>query len=69
MTEEKYQCEFCGKEFARAKTLVDHLCTKKLRHIQKQDANVRIGFQTWLFFRKYNKISIEIYLNKNYIHF
>jgi hypothetical protein len=56
MTDEKYQCEFCGKEFARAKTLVDHLCTKKLRHIQKQDSNVRIGFQTWLFFRKYNKI-------------
>jgi len=47
---EKYQCEFCNREFVRESTLYKHLCENKRRWQQKDLPGNRIGFQCWLRF-------------------
>lgn len=40
-------CNFCGKGFAREKTLETHVCEKKRRALQKNDTAVRLGFYVY----------------------
>lgn len=47
---EKYQCEFCNREFVRESTLYKHICENKRRWQQKDLPGNRIGFQCWLQF-------------------
>jgi hypothetical protein len=51
-TENKPTCKFCGKSFAKETTLISHMCEQKRRHQQKDDAGVRIGYNTYLIFYK-----------------
>lgn len=36
-----YKCEFCGKLFAKEKTLVVHVCEQKRRHLSKTEKHVQ----------------------------
>lgn len=36
-----YKCEYCGKLFAKEKTLVVHVCEQKRRHLSKNEKHVQ----------------------------
>jgi hypothetical protein len=36
-----YKCVYCGKEFAKEKTLIVHVCEKKRRHLSKNEKHVK----------------------------
>jgi hypothetical protein len=36
-----YKCGYCGKEFAKEKTLVVHVCEKKRRHLSRSEKHVQ----------------------------
>ena len=42
-----YKCEFCGKLFAKEKTLVVHICEQKRRHLGKTEKHVQLGLLTF----------------------
>ena len=42
-----YKCEFCGKLFAKEKTLVVHVCEQKRRHLSKTEKHVQAGLLTY----------------------
>lgn len=46
----KHICGFCHREFVRETSLSVHLCEPKRRHSEREEAGVRIGFNTWLRF-------------------
>lgn len=50
----KYGCDFCGREFARESTIAKHICEYKQRHMNKDLAGNRIGFQAWVQFYQKN---------------
>lgn len=43
----KYKCEYCGKLFAKEKTLVVHICEQKRRHLAKNEKHVQMGLLTF----------------------
>jgi hypothetical protein len=42
-----YKCDFCGKLFAKEKTLVVHVCEQKRRHLSKGEKHVQMGLLTF----------------------
>jgi len=50
MSEHKFTCTFCGKSFARERTIEVHLCEQKRRFQQKDEQGVRLGFNAFLLF-------------------
>ena len=42
-----YKCEYCGKFFAKEKTLVVHICEQKRRHLSKNERHVQSGLLTY----------------------
>jgi hypothetical protein len=42
-----YKCEYCGKLFAKEKTLVVHICEQKRRHLGKEEKHVQAGLLTY----------------------
>jgi len=42
-----YKCEYCGKLFAKEKTLVVHICEQKRRHLGKSEKHVQAGLLTF----------------------
>lgn len=42
-----YKCEYCGKPFAKEKTLFVHVCEQKRRHLAKTEKHVQAGFLTF----------------------
>lgn len=54
-----FKCEYCGKFFAKEKTLVVHICEQKRRHIGKNEKHVQMGlitFQKFYEFSQKNKV-------------
>lgn len=47
-----YKCEHCGKEFAKEKTLIVHVCEKKRRFLSKNEKHVQTGLLTYQRFYK-----------------
>jgi hypothetical protein len=43
----KYKCDFCGKLFAKEKTLFVHICEQKRRHLSKNEKHVQAGLLTY----------------------
>ena len=42
-----FKCEFCGKLFAKEKTLFVHVCEQKRRHLSKDEKHVQAGLLTF----------------------
>jgi len=42
-----YKCEYCGKLFAKEKTLFIHICEQKRRHLSKNEKHVQAGLLTF----------------------
>ena len=42
-----YKCEYCGKLFAKEKTLFVHICEQKRRHLSKNEKHVQMGLMTF----------------------
>jgi DNA-directed RNA polymerase subunit RPC12/RpoP len=42
-----YKCQHCGKEFAKEKTLVVHVCEQKRRYLSKNEKHVKMGLLTY----------------------
>jgi hypothetical protein len=42
-----YKCEYCGKMFAKEKTLFVHVCEQKRRYLGKNDKHVQMGLLTF----------------------
>ncbi len=42
-----FKCEYCGKDFAKEKTLVVHICEQKRRHLSKTEKHVQAGLLTF----------------------
>ena len=42
-----YKCEYCGKLFAKEKTLFVHVCEQKRRHLSKDERHVQMGLLTF----------------------
>jgi hypothetical protein len=42
-----FKCEYCGKLFAKEKTLFIHLCEQKRRHLSKNEKHVQAGLLTF----------------------
>jgi hypothetical protein len=42
-----YKCEYCGKLFAKEKTLFVHVCEQKRRHMGKTEKHVQAGLLTY----------------------
>jgi hypothetical protein len=53
--EQNYQCQYCGKAYAKETTLASHLCEPKRRHLQKNEKGVVLGFQAYLKFFKFTQ--------------
>lgn len=51
----EFGCEFCGRQFKRQSTILNHICEYKHRWLEKDRHGNRIGFQSWLqFYSKTN---------------
>jgi hypothetical protein len=48
-----YKCEYCGKLFAKEKTLFVHICEQKRRHLSKNEKHVQAGLITFQKFYDY----------------
>ena len=42
-----YKCGYCGKSFAKEKTLTVHVCEQKRRHLSKNDKHVQLALLTY----------------------
>lgn len=42
-----FKCEYCGKLFAKEKTLFVHICEQKRRHLAKNEKHVQAGLLTY----------------------
>ena len=42
-----FKCEYCGKLFAKEKTLFVHVCEQKRRHLSKDEKHVQMGLLTF----------------------
>ena len=42
-----FKCEYCGKLFAKEKTLFVHICEQKRRHLSKTEKHVQLGLLTF----------------------
>jgi len=42
-----FKCEYCGKDFAKEKTLAVHICEQKRRHLSKNEKHVQAGLMTF----------------------
>lgn len=62
----EFGCEFCGRQFKRQSTILNHICEYKHRWLEKDRQGNRIGFQAWLQFYKKTSASKK---NKTYEEF
>jgi hypothetical protein len=63
----KFGCEFCGREFLRATTELNHICQYKHRWLEKDKQGNRIGFQSWLQFYKTTTLRSKIRTYEDFI--
>ena len=61
-----YVCEYCRTGYSREKTLFNHLCEQKRRHLQKDEKRVRHGFYA---FQRFYKLSAGTKKEKTYEEF
>ena len=54
-----YKCDYCGKVFAKEKTLFVHVCEPKRRHMAKNEKHVQYGLLTFRKFYEFNQPSAK----------
>ena len=42
-----HECVHCNKKFVRERTLINHMCEKKRRWMNRDEKYVRIGYEAW----------------------
>jgi hypothetical protein len=55
-----FKCRFCGKSFAKEKTLAVHVCEKKRRFLSKDEKHVRYGLLTYQRFYQLTQSSAKV---------
>ena len=55
-----FQCEHCGKDFVREKTLASHLCEPKRRWQQEKETGVQLGLKAYLRFYEMTQGSAKL---------
>ena len=45
-----YKCQYCLRDFVRESSLSVHVCEQKKRHLEQNEAGVRLGLQAYLKF-------------------
>lgn len=63
----KHSCEFCGREFARASTVLNHICQYKHRWLDKERSGNRIGYQAWQQFYKTTTLRHKVRTYEDFI--
>ncbi len=61
---DKFQCNFCKREFVREKSLINHICEQRRRWDSRDEKNVKLGFNCWL--KWYELSGTNINNNKKY---
>lgn len=61
-----YRCGYCGKDFAKEKTLVVHVCEKKRRHLARTEKHVLAAL---LAFQKFYEIAQRVQKPKTFDEF
>ena len=61
-----YKCDYCGKAFAREKTLVVHVCEQKRRHMSKNEKHVQAALLTY---QRFYEISQKSQTKKSFDDF
>lgn len=66
-----FKCEYCGKLFAKEKTLVVHVCEQKRRYLSRDERHVQAGFLTFQRFyeiaqKSKNQKSFDDFANSSY---
>lgn len=61
-----FKCEYCGKLFAKEKTLFVHICEQKRRHLSKSERHVQLGLLT---FQKFYEITQRTAKQKTFDEF
>jgi hypothetical protein len=56
----KYTCQYCKKDFMKESTLAVHLCEPKRRHMERDEAGVRLGFQAYIKFYELTQGSAKL---------
>ena len=65
-SEKPYVCEYCNTGYSREKTLLNHMCEPKRRHLQKNEKRVQTGFYA---FQRFYKIGTGAKKEKTYEEF
>lgn len=61
-----HECEHCGKQFTRERTLMVHVCEQKRRHLQRDEKGVQVGY---LAYNRFFQLAQGSTKNKTYQHF
>ena len=61
-----YECEHCGKQFTRERTLMVHVCEQKRRYMQRDEKGVQVGF---LAYNRFFQLAQGATKDKTYQHF
>lgn len=61
-----FKCEYCGKLFAKEKTLFVHVCEQKRRHLSKNEKHVHMGLVT---FQKFYELTQRTAKQKTFDEF
>ena len=56
----KYSCRYCQKHFVKETSLAVHSCEPRRRHMEKDEAGVRLGFHTYIKFYELTQGSAKL---------
>jgi len=61
---DKFQCNFCKREFIREKSLFNHICEQRRRWDSRDEKIVKLGFCCWL--KWYELSNTKVHHSKKY---
>ena len=56
----KYTCQYCKKDFVKESSLAVHSCEPRRRRMEKDEAGVRLGFQSYIKFYEMTQGSAKL---------
>lgn len=67
VTNLKFQCTFCNREFQRERSLEVHVCETKRRHQERDEPGVRLGFHAYVKFYEVSQGSARLKTFENFV--